>query len=165
MKVFLVRHAEAQPYSSQPDRHLTEHGEKQARRIARFLHENGQFDPVEIWHSGLPRSMETAGIMKEVAAPKANLVLHEEVVPGADPGAAYHLLMKCEHSVAIVGHHPHLHELFAKLMGSESSDLWEIVKSGVVCINGHDFYTGLGRKERRWSIFWMISPRLLPGAE
>lgn len=165
MKVFLIRHAEAEPYTSDPKRRLTPQGEQQAVRVAHFLREGGQFDPAEIWHSGLPRSTETAAIMQRCAAPTARLIEHPEVLPESDPRATLDLLCTHAQSIAIVGHHPHLHELFAMMMGSHSSDLWEIVKAGVACINGHDYYTGLGRRERRWAIFWMITPRILGAPE
>ena len=162
MKVFLVRHAEAQPYSSDPARHLTERGRQQVERVGRFLRERAQFDPVALWHSGLPRALETAEVLRRTAVPGAQLLARSALLPEAPAQEAWDLLLQQDESVALVGHHPQLHELFALMMGSQATELWEIVKAGVVCINGHDYYSGLGRKARRWSICWMITPRLLP---
>jgi len=161
MKLYLVRHGESTHFSSDPERGLTQRGEEQVRSIAGFLSKEGQFSPDEIWHSGLPRSTFTAQILRDHAAKSATLVERGDILPESAVESSYQALCDNQKSVAIVGHLPHLQHLFARIVGSTDPDMWEIVNSGVACINGHDYYIGVGNKRRRWSLFWMLTPRLL----
>ncbi|MFA5257942.1 MAG: histidine phosphatase family protein [Opitutales bacterium] len=161
MKLYLVRHAEALHFNSDPMRGLSERGVGQAHAVAKFLRGGGQFLPDEIWHSGLPRSTITAQILRDEAAPDSDLVERPDIMPESCDDLSYDALCKCEKSVAIVGHQPHLQHLFSRIVCSSDPEMWEIVNGGVACINGQDYYVGMGNIRRRWSLFWMLTPRLL----
>jgi len=161
MKLYLVRHAEALHFNSDPQRGLSQHGVAQVHAVAGFLRDGGQFLPDEIWHSGLPRSTATAQILHDEAAPDSVLVERPDMMPETSSDACYDTLCRYEKSVAIVGHQPHLQRLFSRIVGSNDPEMWEIVNGGVACISGQDYYVGMGNIRRRWSLFWMLTPRLL----
>ena len=55
MHVYLVQHGEAKPAEEDPERHLTEKGLRDVRKVAEFLRPLRL--PVEaLWHSDKPRA-------------------------------------------------------------------------------------------------------------
>src|SRR5947207_2876574 len=60
MRVYLVRHGEAKPEDIDPDRHLTERGADEVRRIATGAVTELGVLPVRVFHSGKARARQPA---------------------------------------------------------------------------------------------------------
>jgi hypothetical protein len=116
---------------------------------------------VEIWHGALGASALSAGILREVAAPEASLVQRRDLHGKQSPESCFASLAEVPHSVAVVSDELFLRHLFARITGMDDPDSWETVNGAVTCITANDYYCGLGVMRRRWSLFWMISPRIL----
>ena len=70
MKLYLVRHGEAKDEREDPERHLTEKGLRDVKRLAAYVvseHMNIKVD--RIVHSGKTRALETAEVMAEYLHP------------------------------------------------------------------------------------------------
>jgi len=124
MDLILWRHAEAEQGGPDADRHLTEKGLEQAKKVGAWL--KSRVREYQIFSSPAERAKETAaaldgrfGILKELYgnAPPASLL---EVVGW--PGK--------EGTVILVGHQPQLGEVAAFLM-TRSAEPWGVKKGAI----------------------------------
>jgi phosphohistidine phosphatase len=120
-RLFLVRHAKAEPAVGQEDydRALTGRGRDDARRVALELAARKMLPDVLI-HSGAARAKQTAEIFAAQWRPEVEL-LEERGLYDASPEklfAAARALPDSRVRVAFVGHNPGLAELAVSLTGS-----------------------------------------------
>jgi len=125
MELILWRHAEAEDGGPDDARLLTGKGEKQADKMATFLHATLPHD-TRILVSPAKRTQQTAQALTK----------HFTTEPGIGPGASPEAILKAadwangEGSVLIVGHQPALGETAALLMTGHT-DYWSIKKGAV----------------------------------
>ncbi len=143
MKLLLWRHAEAEDpclHQADHERRLTPYGEKQARRIARWLHQKGHQSLASehnIYSSPATRCQQTA----------RKLALPYDVEPrlGLDAGESAMLTFvqsliaqtakaNGTDTVLLVGHQPMLGRLAAWLMTGETKD-WSFRKGALWWFN------------------------------
>jgi phosphohistidine phosphatase len=145
MLLYLLRHAEAEPHRADDfSRKLTEKGEKQARRVGSFLHDNG-LKPDLILSSPVLRAKQTAVI----AADELQSGSPTEVpwlACGMNPERALSELAGYAKlgSVMIVGHEPDFSALVAHLLDLGSSASVNISKASLTCIEIPRAVTGSG---------------------
>ena len=163
MKVFIYRHAAAEPGDPDEERFLSEVGREQVGDLAGFVPE-AEFDEVsEIWHSTLVRAQQTVALFKVKFAVFNNVELHPlaELEPDADVVTMGKLLAECEGDVIVCGHNPFLEELVTALCVNEPGlGLIELKKGGMVCLERScdaSVHIPMGF----WTILWCIAPRLL----
>lgn len=133
MDVILWRHADAEPGQPDLDRALTPKGEKQARRVAEWLH--GRLPgSAKIYASPARRARQTAQALSDLANRKFRTV--EGLAPGAsvDDVLAAIDIDSAEGTVVVVGHQPTLGQVVSRLLGSEERD-WSIKKGGLVWLS------------------------------
>ncbi len=132
--VVLWRHADAE--AGVPDLHraLTPKGHKQARRVARWLHERLPPDAV-IYASPAKRAQQTALALAHLGA--REFVTVDEFAPSARVDAALGALRATDpaRTIVVVGHQPTLGELVSRLLGADVDD-WPIRKGAVVWLAG-----------------------------
>ncbi|TXT26928.1 MAG: phosphohistidine phosphatase [Gallionellaceae bacterium] len=125
MELILWRHAEAEDGAPDNARQLTAKGEKQAAKMADFLHVRLPHD-VRILVSPAKRAQQTAQALTK----------HYITEPGIAPGASPETILKAagwpdgEGCVLIVGHQPALGEVAALLMTGQPH-YWSIKKGAV----------------------------------
>lgn len=125
MELILWRHAEAEDGLPDLDRRLTAKGEKQAARMAAFLHTCLPHG-TRILASPAMRTRQTAQALGK----------HFTIEPAIAPGAPPQALLNCagwpegEGCVLMVGHQPTLGEAAALLM-TGTPEYWSIRKGAV----------------------------------
>ena len=129
MELILWRHAEAEIGEPDLGRKLTPRGEKQARRVAEWLHAQLP-DSARILVSPATRAQQTAKALAEVTHRKFKTV--EDVAPGA---SVRDVLMAADWPrskvpVVVVGHQPTLGWVVSYLLAGEEAD-WSIKKGAV----------------------------------
>ncbi len=129
MELILWRHAEAEIGEPDLGRKLTARGEKQARRVAEWLHAQLP-DSARILVSPATRAQQTALALAEVTHRKLKTV--EEIAPGA---GVRDVLAAADwpHSkvpVVVVGHQPTLGHVASFLLAGETQE-WAFKKSGI----------------------------------
>lgn len=160
MKLYLVRHAQSREFMTDHSEELSAEGIRQAHSVARFLRDGGFFQPAEIWHSSAPSSYQTASILKDEASWDAELVNRSDLAKDAGVDLALDEINRRDKSIAIVGHKAFLQQFFAEVMGSQSADTLDLVPGSVVCLTSAEYYCGMGRRLRRWSIAWLLNPKM-----
>ena len=142
MQVFLIRHAAAQPLGQKNDftdekRTLTSEGRDRMKEAAKGLRKLGAYFDF-ILTSPLARAVETAEIVAAATGYDRKSI---EVTPELAPGGSIDDLLaqiksKSEvESIALVGHEPDLGELTSRLVGAGESNVIELRKGSVSCVN------------------------------
>jgi phosphohistidine phosphatase len=133
MDIILWRHAEAEPGAPDMERALTSKGEKQARRIAEWLH--GRLpDRAKIYASPARRAQQTANALAEAAHRKFKTI--EALAPGASADEVLAAIKagSARGTVVFVGHQPTLGQVVGRLLGADERE-WSIKKGGLVWLS------------------------------
>ena len=134
--IVLWRHADAEPGVPDLHRALTPKGQKQARRMARWLHDRLPPTAV-IYASPAKRAQQTALALAHLGA--REFVTVDEFSPSTRVDAALGALRSTDptRTVVVVGHQPTLGELASRLLGADVDD-WPIRKGAVVWLAGRE---------------------------
>jgi phosphohistidine phosphatase len=153
MHLFLIRHTHAEDTRPDALRRLSQRGRKQARLLAGFLRDSGAFHPEEFWHSPLVRAQETAALLSIGTKLKTPLREIDGLSPEDDPRAIARRLAASDHSLALVGHEPHLGALASLLVtGAAEPVVFAMKKGATLALEGGG---------RHWMVRWLVSPDLL----
>ena len=153
MKLYLVQHAKAASKEANPERPLTEEGQRDIRKVASFI------KPLNLcvdymWHSGKKRAEQTANALAEAIEINKDQTARTGLGPNDDVAALKDELNSTRQDIMIVGHLPFLARLASLLLaGSESDDTVAFKNAGIVALARSE--------ENRWQIEWMILPELL----
>ena len=116
MRVYLVRHGQAEPGEPDDLRRLTERGREQARLIALHL-ETEQARPDAVVSSPLLRARETAETIGRPFGITAQI--DERLAPGATPEDLLAAVAGRGETVVAIGHEPDCARAAAELGGGE----------------------------------------------
>jgi len=153
MKLYLVQHGEACNKAENPDRPLTNKGQRDVENIAAFL-KNSAIKPERIIHSGKLRAQQTAECLANVLAPNIELESSGIINPNDDPKAFSWQDDSWDHDTLVVGHLPFLSKLVSLLLiENEINSLVSFQPGSVICLNCDE--------DKNWKIEWMIRPELL----
>ena len=129
MELLLWRHCEAEPGVPDLGRALTGKGEKQARRVAAWLHAHLP-DSARILVSPALRAQQTAAALAELAPRKVKTV--DALAPGASAEDVLRAARWPQSGavIVVVGHQPTLGWVASRLLSGAETD-WPIKKGGV----------------------------------
>ncbi len=136
MDLVLWRHAEAETGEPDEGRKLTAKGEKQARRMAEWLH--GRLpDSARIYASPARRAQQTAAALADVAHRKIKTL--DALAPGAAPEEVLEAIAwnGGKGILVVIGHQPTLGLVASRILLGRDED-WPIKKGGVVWIGHRD---------------------------
>tara|TARA_E500000178_G_scaffold328502_1_gene358575 strand:+ start:31159 stop:31650 length:492 start_codon:yes stop_codon:yes gene_type:complete len=122
MKVYLLRHAQAEPGFPDAERKLTEKGCRDVEKLGALLRGKDDFRPEHTWVSPLLRAEETASVFLQALGMAHASVLQKEeasLEPDRDPLPLVDLLSALEEDVLLVGHNPNLEILSSLLISGE----------------------------------------------
>ena len=154
MRIYLVQHGQAKSEDIDPDRHLTEKGIADVKKMSNFLKAAGLRVDV-IWHSGKARAVQTADILAQGVAAAQGVTQHRGLSPNDDVRPIRDELMQSGVDVMIVGHLPFLSKLASLLItGNDSANVVAFQQGGAVCLEQTE--------DKKWQVRWMVIPELLP---
>lgn len=160
MRLYILRHAEAEPTHPDADRALTRKGRRTAEQLGRHLRAKKVNDVARVIHSPHRRAAETAvlcleGMGTRVAAEPVN-----GLTPEDDTDEAVRIAREAEESLLIVGHNPHLSLLVARLLtGSDLGMGMRMKKGGLVCLESvPSVHVDAGNEF--WTLCWALTPKL-----
>jgi len=154
MFLYLVQHAEALSKEEDPERALSEKGQKDVKKMATFFAELSSVRPATILHSGKTRAWQTAEALVTSISPSISVQMTDGLEPMADPAVwAKSLAEKCE-DIMLVGHLPHLSRLAGLLLcGEQDKQIIDFQNAGIVCLQRDP--------SGAWSLRWSVTPELL----
>lgn len=136
MDLVLWRHAEAETGEPDHGRELTSKGEKQARRMAEWLHRRLP-ETAKIRSSPARRAHQTAQALAEASHRKFKTI--EELAPAASADDVLRAIgwSSGKGTLVVIGHQPTLGHVASLLItGSETE--WPIRKGAIVWISSRD---------------------------
>jgi phosphohistidine phosphatase len=135
--IYLIRHADAVSDEVDPVRPLSAKGREQVAKVCGVLAKAPGFNPREIWHSPLARSLETAELLAKGLKLSAPVVLKPGLEPDDDPSKVAAILEKESRELALVGHEPHLGVLACLLVygPSRAPMFFHFPKAGVLALS------------------------------
>lgn len=135
MKLFLLRHAEAEATWPDFERKLTPKGEHSIQRLAQHLDPSIFKDLNAIAHSPLVRAKQTAELFQKHLNLDIPLVETEGLTPEDNPMAIIRTLSSAQNDVILIGHNPYLTLLSHFLLtGNLQNRLFDFKKSGFLCL-------------------------------
>ena len=154
MPLYLVQHGAAKTAAEDPQRGLTEEGQRTVERLAEFLFSLG-LSLKRIEHSEKLRARQTAEILAARLRPAAGTKQMAGMAPNDDVEPMRARLEKESKNVMLVGHLPYLSRLVARLLGLEADRAVVQFQMGGVVRLDRDV-TG------QWVVRWVLVPELLP---
>jgi phosphohistidine phosphatase len=154
VRLYLVQHGEALPEEKDPERHLTTTGERDVKKVARFL-KPLQLSVAEVWHSGKARAAQTAEFLAPSLAGKAKMVRREGLAPKDAVRPLREAVERFGEDLMIVSHLPLLEKLAASLVtGDKTGDVVGFQYGCVVCLDN-------ATEDGNWQVAWMVVPELI----
>jgi phosphohistidine phosphatase len=153
MKLYCVRHGEAYPVETHPDRPLTPAGERYVEKVANQMKRSG-IDIASILHSNALRTEQTAKILGEnLKAPivRCNSILNER----NEIYTILEMIRSFQEDTMLVGHLPFLNRLInALVLGDENYyPIVQLAPGAVVCLEFYEHY--------RWVIQWVLNSEIV----
>jgi phosphohistidine phosphatase len=154
MKLYVVRHAQAADEEDDSERHLTRKGRKDARALGKTLAKQ-KVRVTRIWHSGIPRAVETAEEIARFLSGRPRLTKRPGLAPPESPAKIAKSLATLRGDVMIVDHEPFLGKLVSQLVLSRSSPVVvHLRKPSIVCLERGE--EDDGDDDSGWLIGWML---------
>lgn len=154
MRLYLVQHGEAKQKDEDPERRLTEKGQRDAEKVAAFLGPLG-LAVTAVLQSGKARARETAEILAGALDAKGGVVERGGLAPNDPVAPVAEQINGAAEDTMIVGHLPFLGKLAALLVaGKESAGVVAFAGGGVVCLERD--------REGDWSVRWAVTPEVMP---
>jgi len=150
MQLYLVQHGAAKSETEDPQRGLTEQGQRTVERLADFLIPL-QLSIDRIEHSGKLRAQQTAEILAERLRPRDGIKEVRGIAPNDDVEAMRSRLQTESKNLILVGHLPYLGRLAGKLLGLKGDqDVVQFQMGGLVRLDRGE--------PGDWVVHWMIMP-------
>jgi len=154
MKLYCVRHGEAETAEVNPDRPLTEQGQQEVKRVAQYL--KGQDVSIaHVLHSTKLRAKQTAEIFAEVLMPEQLTECESILDEDANVNQLMEVIPSWTNNTLVVGHLPFMSKLVSGLVIGDP-DIYPIVTylpATVVCLDHFD--------QERWIIHWILHPQVI----
>ncbi|MGZ8253979.1 MAG: SixA phosphatase family protein [Burkholderiaceae bacterium] len=140
MDLILWRHAEAETGEPDVGRRLTSKGEKQARRVAEWLHSRLP-DSAKVYTSPAKRAQQTTNALSQVAHRRFKTLDVLGSSASADEVLAAIGWRGGKGTLVVVGHQPMLGRIASRVMTGRELD-WAIKKGGLIWISQRDALDG-----------------------
>lgn len=155
MKLYCVRHGEAEDAAVNPERPLTESGKEGIEKVARYVGEAGVHIDY-LMHSPKVRAVETAEIFSkfvEVGRPNECTELLDEL---HDVTPIIDMIPAWDSDTMLVGHLPFMNQLISTLVLNQPG-FYPIVNyppGTIICLERYE--------KERWIISWLLNPPIVP---
>ena len=154
MFLFIVQHAQAKSEQEDIDRHLSEKGLSDIRKVSSFLSHQKELHINIIFHSGKTRTKQTAEVLAEYLNLKQNVKEIYGLKPMDDPKIWIDRLNEFSENIMLVGHLPHLKQLTNFLLcGNSEKNIIDFQMGGVLCLERDE--------TNNWILKWNIVPFLV----
>jgi phosphohistidine phosphatase len=153
MKLYLIQHGEAKSEAEDPERSLTERGEKEVisvSKVATGLH----IRPSKVYHSGKLRAKLTAEIITSaLKIPNLSVQGTQGLNPNDDIRPWAERISKEREDLMLVGHLPFLEKLTSFLLcDNENARLVLFRYAAIVCLEQ--------KVDKGWAVRWILTPEM-----
>lgn len=161
--LYLIRHAHAVPGEQDPIRPLSLQGINECTALVRFFEANGQLPLLQLWHSPLVRSRDTADRLAFGLKLDGARVEIPGITPDDEPEGMLERINALPEraNIGLVGHEPHLARLATLLIRGRPKPVFcDFKKAAVMALRRTD---SLHKRTElpRWELIWFVTPSLL----
>lgn len=157
MRLYILRHAEAEDGPVDAERELTAKGRKDSRRVGRYL-KSIELELTHAFTSPLVRARQTADWVLKACplAGRGELAVTSRLLNGTTIPAFRRWLagLPGDASVLLVGHEPSLSALVRSFLGIASAEALGLPKGAIVRLDTEDLHTG--------TLKWFVGPKQMP---
>lgn len=153
MKLFLVQHGDAVSKDIDPQRPLSERGQRDVEKIAVLLGQAG-ICAERVLHSGKPRAQQTALVLAKAVIVGGDCEPITGMAPNDPVDTFAKNLATWTEDTFLVGHLPFMSRLVSLLVvADQEREIVAYQPGSVVCLEQ--------TQSGRWAVSWMVRPDLL----
>ncbi len=151
MKLYLLRHAQANSPAVDPEKGLSPEGVAQAKKMSESVSQLANLEVKVVLYSSKQRARQTAEIMVEKMLPAPRIMQTNNLEPEGDVQVWVERALTSEENVMLVGHLPHLGRLAACLLSrDESKEVVEFTTATLACL--------VRDSDGNWHLDWLLRP-------
>ena len=151
MSLYILQHGEAVPKEIDPERPLSEHGNRDIRILALHM-QNMDVQLGNIFHSGKLRAEQSARLIAETLSPEIKPVNTEGLNPNDDPTVIIGDIEQINENILIASHMPFVSRLCSTLLTGTTEAEFASVPGTLFCLE---------KAEDNWRLAYMLRPDFL----
>ena len=151
MNLYILQHGEAVPKEIDPERPLSEHGNRDIRILALHM-QNMDVQLGNIFHSGKLRAEQSARLIAETLSPEILPVKTEGLNPNDDPAVIIGDIEQMNENILIASHMPFVSRLCSMLLTGTTEAEFASVPGTLFCLE---------KADDKWRLAYMLRPDFL----
>ena len=151
MNLYILQHGEAVPKEIDPERPLSEHGNRDIRILALHM-QNMDVQLGNVFHSGKLRAEQSARLITETLSPEILPVQTEGLSPNDDPTVIISDIEQMNENILIASHMPFVSRLCSTLLTGTAMAEFASVPGTLFCLE---------KADDKWSLAYMLRPDFL----
>lgn len=151
MNLYILQHGEAVPKEIDPERPLSEHGNRDIRILALHM-QNMDVQLGNVFHSGKLRAEQSARLITETLSPEILPVQTEGLSPNDDPTVIISDIEQMNENILIASHMPFVSRLCSTLLTGAIEAEFASVPGTLFCLE---------KADDKWRLAYMLRPDFL----
>ena len=151
MNLYILQHGEAVPKEIDPERPLSEHGNRDIRILALHM-QNMDVQLGNVFHSGKLRAEQSARLITETLSPEILPVQTEGLSPNDDPTVIISDIEQMNENILIASHMPFVSRLCSTLLTGTTEAEFASVPGTLFCLE---------KADDKWRLAYMLRPDFL----
>jgi len=151
LNLYILQHGEAVPKEIDPERPLSEHGNRDIRILALHM-QNMDVQLGNIFHSGKLRAEQSARLIAETLSPEILPVKTEGLNPNDDPAVIIGDIEQMNENILIASHMPFVSRLCSTLLTGTIEAEFAYVPGTLFCLE---------KADDKWRLAYMLRPDFL----
>jgi phosphohistidine phosphatase len=151
LNLYILQHGEAVPKEIDPERPLSEHGNRDIRILARHMQNMG-VQLGNVFHSGKLRAEQSARLIAETLSPEIQPVQTEGLNPNDDPAVIIGDIEQLNENILIATHMPFVSRLCSTLLTGTTDAEFASIPGTLFCLE---------KADNKWRLAYMLTPDFL----
>ena len=151
MNLYILQHGEAVAKEIDPERPLSEHGNRDIRILARHMQNMG-VQLGNVFHSGKLRAEQSARLIAETLSPEIQPVQTEGLNPNDDPAVIIGDIEQMNENILIASHMPFVSRLCSTLLTGTTDAEFASIPGTLFCLE---------KADNKWRLAYMLTPDFL----
>jgi len=151
LNLYILQHGEAVPKEIDPERPLSEHGNRDIRILALHM-QNMDVQLGNVFHSGKLRAEQSARLITETLSPEILPVQTEGLSPNDDPTVIISDIEQMNENILIASHMPFVSRLCSTLLTGAIEAEFASVPGTLFCLE---------KADDKWRLAYMLRPDFL----
>ena len=151
MNLYILQHGEAVPKEIDPERPLSEHGNRDIRILARHMQNMG-VQLGNVFHSGKLRAEQSARLIAETLSPEIQPVQTEGLNPNDDPAVIIGDIEQLNENILIATHMPFVSRMCSTLLTGTTDAEFASIPGTLFCLE---------KADNKWRLAYMLTPDFL----